>query len=158
MNKGLLLLVMLALSGCEHAQPIPINPVIGGGEGAAQTALNANYQRWQQAGIHDYRYEFQRSCYCMQEFVQPVLITVKNDLVVDARFKESNLPLPDDFEDNQQAVPYLFEKIQDAINRNAASINVDYDAQYGYPANISIDYDTRMADEELYLTARELVF
>ena len=42
----------------------------------------------------------------------------------------------------------LFALIQNAITQNAARIEVSYDETYGYPAELFIDYDERMADEE----------
>ena len=35
-------------------------------------------------------------------------------------------------------------------------IDVEYDFTYGYPTNVYIDYDRRVADEELSLTTRGL--
>ncbi|HEU0021543.1 MAG TPA: DUF6174 domain-containing protein [Dehalococcoidia bacterium] len=50
-------------------------------------------------------------------------------------------------------MPHLSEVrkcgLQDAIDRDAASIRVNYDSRLGYPVSIAIDYNTMMADEEL---------
>jgi len=50
----------------------------------------------------------------------------------------------------------LFGKIKDAIDRGAASIQVTYDTEWGYPQEIAIDYDEMMADEEFYVTVSNL--
>jgi len=50
-------------------------------------------------------------------------------------------------------VERLFDLVQDAIDRGADRIEVDYDTEYGYPRNIRIDDDTSAADDELTLTA-----
>ncbi len=42
--------------------------------------------------------------------------------------------------------------IQDAINRKADSLSVQYASQFGYPTQIDIDYSSQIADEEVYLT------
>jgi hypothetical protein len=44
-------------------------------------------------------------------------------------------------------VPGLFDFIQDAIDRSAVAINVTYESS-GYPQNVSIDYDLRLADDQ----------
>ncbi len=47
------------------------------------------------------------------------------------------------------SVTRLFDLIQDAIDRDAASIIVEYQTSLGYPFDISIDYDAAVADEEV---------
>ncbi|CAB9496923.1 RHOD [Seminavis robusta] len=47
----------------------------------------------------------------------------------------------------------LFDKIQDGIDRLADDIQVVYNLEWGYPEDISIDYDQQIADEEFYATA-----
>ncbi|MEH2050193.1 DUF6174 domain-containing protein [Nostoc sp.] len=42
--------------------------------------------------------------------------------------------------------------IQDAINRNAFSLNVRYNSKLGYPTQIDIDYNSQIANEEIFLT------
>ena len=86
----------------------------------------------------------------------PVLIRVKNNTVTEARFKDTNQPIPEKLKGNRQTISMLFKTIQDAINRKAHSIKVKYDEKYGYPTSIAVDYDVRMADEELYLSAKNL--
>jgi rhodanese-related sulfurtransferase len=49
----------------------------------------------------------------------------------------------------------LFDKIQDALDRQAFDIRVVYNAEWGYPEEIAIDYDPQMADEEFYTTASD---
>ncbi len=44
--------------------------------------------------------------------------------------------------------------LQDAVRRKAARIEVSYDGRYGYPAELFIDYDERMADEETRFVMR----
>ncbi len=119
-----------------------------------QQTLNKYKQRWQQADIKNYKYTFQRSCFCMRDYTKEVLTTVKNNKVVNAHWKGSQQPLDNKFKDNQQTINYFFSKIQDAIDRKAAVITVKYNEQYGYPETLSIDYDKMIADEELRLSAK----
>ena len=59
-------------------------------------------------------------------------------------------PLPERF----VPVEELFALLQDAVRRNAARIEVSYDERYGYPTELFIDYDERMADEETRFVIR----
>ena len=45
----------------------------------------------------------------------------------------------------------LFNMISDAVARDAASIDVVYNQQWGYPESIVIDYVEMMIDEEMYI-------
>lgn len=50
----------------------------------------------------------------------------------------------------------LFDVIQSAIDQKAYSIAVVYNADWGYPEEIAIDYNVMMADEEFYTTVSNL--
>ena len=50
----------------------------------------------------------------------------------------------------------LFDFIQEAINRNAESIQVTYDPTYAYPTSVSIDYIKQAVDEEMAFKASDL--
>lgn len=45
-----------------------------------------------------------------------------------------------------------FALIQDAIDREADRIDVTYNATYGFPTVMNLDYSIMMADEEQYYT------
>ena len=47
----------------------------------------------------------------------------------------------------------LFDKIQDAIDREAVRLTVSYDPEIGYPTSVSIDYSLTIIDEEFSFTA-----
>jgi hypothetical protein len=44
-----------------------------------------------------------------------------------------------------------------ALDQNAFSVTVAYDDDWGYPRDIYIDYDREMVDDELSITAQNLV-
>ena len=46
----------------------------------------------------------------------------------------------------------LFDLIQDAYDRNAHEVQVEFDPSRGYPTRIYIDYSEMIADEELGFT------
>ena len=46
----------------------------------------------------------------------------------------------------------LFDLVQDAYNRNAHEVQVEFDPSRGYPTRIWIDYVLMMTDEEMGFT------
>lgn len=125
----------------------------GGTLGEATRKLHAAERKWKHNRPEHYAYTLQRSCFCLPDARKPVEIRVFRNQVKQATVLPEGTPLPANLRDNAMTIDQLFDKIQDAISRNAASVEVSYDAQYGFPTNISIDYDRMMADEELYLSA-----
>ncbi|MCK5727240.1 MAG: hypothetical protein KAH22_10485 [Thiotrichaceae bacterium] len=143
-----LFLIVLALLFVSCSTPKPSEYSL-----SAQGMLDKHRALWKKTNIRDYRYEFQRSCFCLHDFTKPVLIRVKNKTVVDARFKDNNKPLSNKFKDNRQTMNKMFDTIQQAINKKAYNIKVRYNSRYGYPESVTVDYNQQMADEELYLKA-----
>ena len=58
----------------------------------------------------------------------------------------------DDGYDRYVTIDGLFDTIQDAIDRKASEINVNYDPEFGYPMDARLDYVENMADEEYQFT------
>jgi hypothetical protein len=50
----------------------------------------------------------------------------------------------------------MFDFIEDAIDRDAYSVDVNYDAALGFPAHAAVDYIFGMADEERALQVHAL--
>ena len=53
-------------------------------------------------------------------------------------------------------IPGLFNLIQDAIDTGAYSLEAQYDAEFGYPTEVFIDYVSNIADEERGFSASNL--
>jgi hypothetical protein len=116
----------------------------------ARQEFTAALQKWQAAGIHDYRFTLNQSCFCMG--VQPVRITVRHDTV------QSALRLPDGAAVTAEALGRLpsmdviFQKIEEAYAKPADHITLSLNPDNGYPERVYIDYVEMMADEELSYT------
>lgn len=152
MYKSLLIFgLTLFLSACMATKKSPNKPI-----SSVQESLNKHRLQWKNGNIHNYSYEFRRSCFCMKEYTKAVLIDVKDGAVVSAIFKDNKQSLPNTLKDNRQTIKMLFDTVQKAIDRKAHNIMVKYDEQYGYPLSINVDYDEMIADEELYLSAKDL--
>jgi Family of unknown function (DUF6174) len=118
-----------------------------------QRKLQFNRRLWEKQNILNYRYTFSNGCFCIPDARGPVVIEVRNGKTRSITSVETGQPVtnPEYFQ-NYNTIPKLFNVIQDAIARQAFSLDVSYSAKYGYPTQINIDYNAQIADEELYLT------
>ncbi|MCY4391911.1 MAG: DUF6174 domain-containing protein [Chloroflexi bacterium] len=114
---------------------------------SAQAALLQARERWENSGIADYTYTGAWTCFCPEDYRADTQVTVGGGNVVAVSAVAPNagpIPAPERF----VPIEGLFALIQDAITQGAARIEVSYDETFGYPAEVFIDYDKRMADEE----------
>lgn len=114
--------------------------------------LQFNRKLWNSNNIVSYRYTFSNSCFCISDARGPVVIEVRNGQTVSITSVETGQPVDPQFFQNYNTIPKLFNVIQDAIARQASSLTVQYNARYGYPTQINVDYNAQIADEEIYLT------
>ena len=124
--------------------------------GDTQKMLNQAMAKWERAGLHSYSYRFERNCFCPEEWRKATTVTVVRDSVASARYVEPDAQVPAENIERYQTVGELFAKLQEAIDRKAYHMEITYDPTYGYPTSAMIDYDERMADEEMRFTAGEL--
>ena len=84
---------------------------------------------------------------------KPVRITV-TDGVVTARVYTTGDPVDSSLIDRFPSIEGLFDIAKDAVDRGAASVQVDYDVRFGYPVRIAIDNLAHAVDDEVtYLVA-----
>ncbi|MUG98791.1 hypothetical protein F7734_43470 [Scytonema sp. UIC 10036] len=115
--------------------------------------LQFNRNRWNEQNIVNYRYTFSNGCFCIPDARGPVVIEVRNGQTTSITSVETGQPVTNpEFFQQYNTIPKLFNVIQDAINRKAESLNVEYNAKLGYPTQINIDYSAQIADEEVFLT------
>lgn len=142
--RSLCLSGLLALAGCE-APTAPTD----------REQLDQARALWASQGGPSYSFEVSRACECLLAG-RRVLVTVEGGIVSAATYLDSKEPVETAFLSYFRTVPDLFDLIEDALDRKAASLEVSYDASYGYPTQIDIDYSATIADDELRLTAQDL--
>ena len=126
-----------------------VEPVTDGAQ--AREALDQALALWISSGIMAYELGFQRVCECTEEeYLAPYISKVENGVLVEVRNINGTFVDPGSslFQD-AYSVEILFERLETALEENVYEIRVDYDATYGYPTSVYIDYDANMADEEL---------
>jgi hypothetical protein len=121
----------------------------------AERELARNRQRWVSASIHDYEFDFRRSCFCVPESTEQVHIVVRNDIVISVLRSRDGQPASI-ATDAWPRVNELFEDVQRRIEQGAARLEVSYDPTYGYPRSIVADVILMAVDDEYSLTAENL--
>lgn len=109
-------------------------------------ALAAARARWAVHGQADYNMVFNWRCFCSPALLAPVQLKVRGRDVETGNLTGGPELVPDHLAE-YRTVNGLFDFIEDAIDRQAVGIDVTYDPS-GYPADVWIDYDERLADEE----------
>ena len=125
-------------------------------ESPEQSENDAARERWQDANITHYRFEYRRSCECTAELGSPMVIEVDAGAIVSATYIDSGESVPESIRDDLQTVDELFDLIQEAIDQAAESVTVTYHAEHGFPTDVRIDYDAQIADEEFLLVLSNL--
>ena len=115
-----------------------------------QAALTTqqHYEHWLSMS-EDYQITFQQQCYCLPEYLQPMRLTVRDNKLISAIFVNDGSPVPAAMLKDLPTVKEIFETVIEAELRPAEIIKIEFDQQHHYPTKVDIDYDLRMADEEI---------
>jgi hypothetical protein len=117
-----------------------------------QARLDSNWDRFQSNAPLSYSYVVRVDCECPSDVTRPVTVWVDRGSIEYLLYEDDGRPVPLSYSNSFPSVEQLFDAIQDGIDRRADVIDVEYDPTYGYPTSVYIDYDRRVADEELSLT------
>jgi len=102
---------------------------------------------WEAQRLTDYTFDVSRVCYC--QFMGDVRVTVQGGVITGVTELASEVARdPETF----RTIDGLFDLVQDAYDRDAHEVQVDFDPDRGYPTRIWIDYVEMMMDEEMGFT------
>ena len=111
-------------------------------ERAAQRAELAEQRaRWEAAGVSDYSFVVAAHCFCPTEYTTPRTVTVAGGSVsaVDPELPSGwTMPL---------TVDDLFALVEQGLDEGAF-VGVSYDAEYGFPTSVFVDWEELIVDEE----------
>ena len=119
-------------------------------------AASVAQHRWEERRPATYQYTVFRGCECLSEMIGPVIVFVDGGTVT-RRYAANGAVVSSTYAELFPTIDGLFEVIEDARRQDAAKIEVDYDATYGFPTRVSIDYHREMADDEITYTASQFV-
>jgi hypothetical protein len=104
-------------------------------------------QRWEAYVITDYSMLQSRTCFCV-DGGKKFLITVRSGRIAGIVDPADGSVLPQARWGAFMTVPELFALVRSIDPTNVASLQVSYDARYGYPVRVFVDPSTHIADEE----------
>ena len=150
MKKLLLLVLAIVLSACTTIA----------NAGQPKSEVEQARDKWQAANISHYRFNLFISCFCVFTENMPLIIEVKDGQVVSMEYKTGNEIDPQLLElfERYVTIDKLFDGIEkgfaiEGTDQGAADkVTVEYDATYGFPTKIDIDFIEEATDDELYLT------
>lgn len=142
----------VALNGCNEVKHNSSSTY----KESVQDLLTHNIEKWDNLDTGTYSFDYQRSCECPPDLTQKVSITVKDQKITSIITSKTHAPVDVKNYKFFKTVKGLYGIIQGAINNKAHSISVKYNIKYGYPENISIDFNPKMVDEEFIVTTGNL--
>ena len=102
---------------------------------------------WEAQRLKDYTFDVVKNCYCLGR--ADVQVTVQGGVITGVTELASEVAHdPELF----RTIDGLFDLVQDAYDRDAHEVQVDFNSSRGYPIRIWIDYVEMMADEEIGFT------
>lgn len=103
--------------------------------------------RWENSGVDSYEMTVRRLCFC--GFVEPVRVTVAVGVIVSRIVVPTGDPLPTEYAPYYPDVPGLFAIIEQARANGADNLATEFDASYGFPTKIDIDWIENAVDDEV---------
>ena len=116
--------------------------------------LDTSEKLWKDQGLKNYDFTLERQCFCPEDWRGPVNIEVRNGVAISITYVSSGLAVTGGKFDDVDTIEKLFAILKGAyagegdFEQQADTINVNYNAQMGYPTNLFIDVSQTIADEE----------
>lgn len=126
------------------------------GVGPDSERFSRNLAKWEAAGLTDYEYAYQRTCFCPPELTRAVRLEVREGEVVAGNFLDTEEAVPDTALTRYPVIEDLFQEVRQALEGGADSVFVAYHPELGYPTEAYIDFARMAIDEEQGFTATDL--
>lgn len=111
--------------------------------------------KWDKLNSSSYTYNFRASCFCIEEWVKEVTITVTADTISSVVFTD-NQQQPTQIKPYQwYTVDKLFD-IAKTVLDEAYTYELEFDSELGYPTLISVDWLKDAVDDEVTYYASNL--
>jgi uncharacterized protein DUF6174 len=141
----------LLTAGCHSTRATTAPPPVTPG---SPPELESQQNSWKLLGLRDYSFTYQPLCMCRGKGLV-YRVVVSDGKVVSfqhgsdpVRISSRDLPRP--------TVDSLFAWVRDAYARKAALVRVTYDPRFHFPANVSIDWNLNIIDDEFSFEASDL--
>jgi hypothetical protein len=113
--------------------------------------LEAARTTWQSSQDGDYQFRYQKYCDCDRNEPKVTVVTVADSIIADVHHlfagSDGQVPAREGSLADYWTIDDLFDKLVAAYARDAA-VRVNYDAQFGFPSSLYIDYLPDLVGEE----------
>lgn len=123
--------------------------------GVAPQDAQTQYKKWS-ARLQSYDVSFQQLCFCLPEYIRPMRLSVRDNVIVAAQYEDDRTSVAAAIIADLMTIDAMFQTILNAEARPAHSIKVEYHPQLAFPTRVDIDFDQRMADEEIHWQLSDL--
>jgi hypothetical protein len=113
-------------------------------------------QRWDSNGSSNYTLLVTRRCDCPIEPRQ-VALEVVDDQLVGATYTDSGETLDTDALGQYATVRGMFALARDAVDRRVPVILVEYNQEFGYIDDLTINYDQTRIDDDILITVQDYI-
>lgn len=121
------------------------------------TLVAENRAKWAAQGAAEYTFNFSRSCFCLPDYTREATLGVAAGQINSATYVDDGAVVADEVVREYKTIEGLFAAIEGAIATGAAQIDVEFDAELGFPSKVFIDEDFRIADEEAWYSAGKVI-
>ena len=119
--------------------------------------LEENKLKWRANGSENYRFNFQCSCFCLRDDTREAVVEVAQGAIFVATYADDGAAVDADLNDRYDTVDELFALLEEAVVSGAVQIDAEFDPILGWPVSLYIDQDRRIADEEQWIAASDVV-
>jgi hypothetical protein len=115
-----------------------------------KSELDDNRAKWDSAGVSHYRFELTISCFCPFAEIMPITVEVKDGQIVSLT-DVNGQAVEGEFSqyiEEAASIDRLFDITENNLSE-ADEVNITYDAQYGFPTAINIDFIKMAMDDEI---------
>lgn len=121
--------------------------------------LNAARTLWNSKNVASYSYILELQCFCAPASqLMPVLVTVQNGAVASVQYWDEDpadrTPAPASVFGPYDTVEELFDFVGEAIRQDADVLQVGYDAEYGFPNVVNVDYESGGSEQLLFFVTQ----
>ena len=106
--------------------------------------------------LSDYSFNFKASCFCIDEWVSEVKVTVSSGNISKVILTKNNSSPTKLNPEQWFTIDQLFDYAKNALE-DAYKYDIKYDTSFGYPKEISIDWSKDTADDEVIYYTENLI-
>jgi hypothetical protein len=148
LQRALLVLAVLPLAGCD---------TFGSGNNEfLRDQLTRAEQTWDSAGSDDYTLVLTRRCDCGGD-PREVALEVVADEVVGGIYTDTSEPLDAAELGQHVTVKGMFDLAHDAVDRRVPIVLVQYNQEFGYIDDLTINYDRSRGDDDILIVVSDYI-